>query len=73
MLFGSMVISHLLLRGYSEFVLAYYGLFWYSMSRAVMFFDIFDGPGLISEIIVEFGFVKSEFERTLRCFKPFRV
>ena len=28
-----------------------------------MFFSLFDDPGLFSEIIVEFGFVESEFEQ----------
>ena len=29
----------------------------------MMFFSIFDDPDLFSEIIVEFGFVESEFDK----------
>ena len=29
----------------------------------MMFFSIFDDPDLLSEIIVEFGFVESEFDK----------
>ena len=43
------------------------------MSRAVMFFSIFDDPDLFSEIIVEFGFVKSEYDKLWQVSNLFRV